>query len=109
MAPISINMLTMNATLYPRGTLDEDRQATWGEPIELNNIFLSVTNQETEGSNGKEAGDTMQLYYDCFNSRPLNCQFHKGDKVRFNDADYYIYSIYPAYTNGLHHYTIGLK
>lgn len=107
--PISNRMLTCSASLFTKQEIDEDRNIIWEEPIVLEKVYITSTLGQTKGSNGQEPSDTMMLYYDCYNSRPLNITFQKGQKIVFNGTDYFVNSITPCYTDGLHHYEIGLN
>lgn len=102
-------MLVCSATYYTKQTMDEDRNVVWEEPVVLERVFITHTVAFNKGTIGAEPSDTMTLYYDCFNSRPLNVAFHKGAKIVFNGVEYFINSITPCYADGLHHYEIGLK
>lgn len=106
---ISNNMLTCSATLYKRFGVDEDRNPTYSEPVELTKIYVVSTQAVSYGQKGAEPNDVMTLYYDCFNSLPRGLTFIKGDKIVFNDTEYFINSISPFYSNGLDHFEIGLK
>lgn len=107
--PISSRMLCCSVSLFTEKTLDEDRNEVWEEPIVLERVYVTQTNAQNKGSNGFESNDSMTLYYDCNVSSPLNITFKKGQKVVFNDLEYYVNSITPCYSDGLHHYEIGLK
>lgn len=102
-------MLCNSVTVYKQGELDEDRNPTESEGVEVSRVYCVASIAARQGTNGKEAGDSMKLYYDVFNSRPLNFSFTKGDRVKFNDVSYYVNSISPYYNaSGLQYYEIGL-
>lgn len=106
--PISKRMLSCSATMYTEQETDEDRNVVWSEPIELTNIYLSVSEGTSNTSDGKETSDNMTLIYDCWNSLPRGLIFKQGAKVVFEDREYFINRISPCYADGLHHYEIGL-
>jgi len=101
-------MLTCSATLCTAGEIDEDRNPVYTE-VELTKVYITATLGTRNGTAGAESNDTMQLFYDCYNSLPKGLTFHKGDKVIFNEMEFFINTITPNYSNGLQFYEIGLR
>lgn len=106
--PISKRMLSCSATMYTEQEMDEDRNVVWSDPIELSQIFVTVSEGTTNTSDGKETADNMTLFYDCWNSLPKGLTFKPGAKIVFEEREYFINRVTPCYSDGLHHYEIGL-
>lgn len=107
---ISKKMLCCTATAYKVTGKDEDRNDVYLEGVELTKIYIVSNRGESKGAQGFEASDSMTLYYDCLNSEPTGYEFGLGDKIEFNNQEFFISSIAPFYTsNGLEHLEIGLK
>ena len=107
-AQISKRMLKCSALYYSTAELNEDGFVIYEEPITLSSIYVTTTRGASETSRGKESNDVMMLYYDCYNSSPSNIVWKLGDKIVFDNYEYFINSITPCYADGCHHYEIGL-
>lgn len=108
--PISKRLLTCSATLYTTRVIDEDRNEVWTDPVELENVWITLSQNEVNGNVGKEQSDRMTLWFDCVNSEPTPAPvWTMGSLVEFEGMKYHINSITPCYgSNGLHHWEIGL-
>lgn len=102
-------MLCQNVILYKLAGVDEDRNPSYNEGVNLENVYITYNDAQTKGGNGFEPSSRASLFYDVFNSMPHGIIFAKGDKIEVDNLSFTIQEIRPLYNkNGLHHYEIEL-
>ncbi len=110
MSAIPLNLLQESITVYK--VLFED---IWGEVhyyqgVEVENVRVQQLDRFSENSDNRQISPGAIVYYDCSNSVPLNFKFEIGDRVVYNNTNFYVSSIKPLLSeHSIHHYEIGLS
>jgi len=105
--PIPIKDLPHSA-IYSTITSDEFGNKT-SIDIPLTRVRFESTKKTMLSSLGEGKDDKFLMFFDIKNSRPLNQEFTKLDKITFNGVSLTMREIIPEYERVLHHYEIMLN
>lgn len=107
---IGKRLLVCTATAYKSAGLDADRNPAWGEPTELRRIWVTRSISQTTGTAGKQADDTMTLFFDCKTSEPIGYTFDRNMRIDYQGESYLVQTVTPCpCPTGIHHYEVTLK
>lgn len=110
MKPISMKLLIHTATVKTITGKDADRNPTYSEEIELQNVRVSHKNGVTLTDKGYVKTDTMSLLFDCVNSLPKGFIPEENQIITFEANEYTTRTVTACYgdSNIVHHYEVEL-
>lgn len=90
-------LLPHSALVYRKIGMDTDRNAVYDEGAELVHIRITTTRAVVKGAYGKEARDSLVLFFDSTNSLPQGFVPEAGMKIVFDGREYEVASVTPCY------------
>lgn len=105
-----INLLIHSAIYEAPEEYDRDGNATWSEPVTLENIRVNMELEAVRNTEGEAEGDKGTLYYMPGVSTPAIIPAELA-RVTWQGQAFTIRKVYPCYTRdggAVHHYEAAL-
>ena len=103
-------ILQDSATYYPYAGQDNYGVQTYGDEVELKNIYVEPVTSAFVQSLGEGERYELTLYYDAVNSTP-RVKFSSLDKIVYDGKEYGVRMVakfFNPFTNKLHHAEVRL-
>ena len=110
MKQIPAEILKNKATLYPYSGQDNYGVPTYGNEVELENIYIEPVTSAFVQSLGESERYELTLFYDAVNSKP-SVRFTNLDKIVYDGKEYgvrLVADFFNPYDNRLHHSEVRL-
>lgn len=109
MRPIPKSLLIHSGQLQSVPGKDSWGKGTLSDTVNLKHIRLEPTTKYVRDKQNNEIQLAAVMFYDCYNSRPRNQDFHSDQIFSIHGERYQVQLVEPLYDeNKLHHYEIGL-